>query len=154
MLPNVAGTVSLTPVLAGVLPALTVDVKLAAHAVAPELTVAYAPTGSGLLPEAGPMTAVATSTEKPSPAIVKEREVERSRLLVERMTTVKELERRPDSGAAPSMPLDALMAKLDELADRPVEVNLTVVSKLDGRTIAQAVYRDIRQQKVKNYETL
>ena len=30
------------------------------------------------------MTAVATSAEKPSPAIVKEREVERSRLLVER----------------------------------------------------------------------
>ena len=48
----------------------------------------------------------------------------------------------------------ALLTKLDELGDRPVEVNITVVSKLDGRAIAQAVYRNIRQEKVKNYETL
>ena len=47
-----------------------------------------------------------------------------------------------------------MLSKLDALGDRPIDLNVTVVSKLDGRTIAQAVYKDIRQQKVKNYETL
>lgn len=48
--------------------------------------------------------------------------------------------------------LEAILAKLDALSDRPIEVN--VITKLDGRQIARAVYKDMREQKVKNYETL
>ena len=103
---------------------------------------------------AGPMTTAAASVEKPLPTVVREREVEQRRILAERVTTVT-----PAPAGAPVMAgglpsLDALLAKLDELGDRPVDVNITVVSKLDGRAVAQAVYRNIRQEKVRNYETL
>ena len=48
--------------------------------------------------------------------------------------------------------LDALLGKLDALADRPIDVSVTTL--LDGRQVAQSVYRDIRERKIKNYETL
>jgi len=103
---------------------------------------------------AGPTTAVAASVAKPLPALVSEREVERTRLLGERVTIQAPAAGTPRTpGVAPASMAD-LLAKLDGLADRPLEVNITVVSKLDGRTVAQAVYRNIRQEKVKNYETL
>jgi hypothetical protein len=47
---------------------------------------------------------------------------------------------------------DSLLGKLDALADRPIEVSVTTL--LDGRQVAQSVYRDIRERKIKNYETL
>jgi len=48
--------------------------------------------------------------------------------------------------------LQTLLERLDALGNRPIEV--TVISKLDGREIARAVYRDLREQKIRNYETL
>ena len=48
--------------------------------------------------------------------------------------------------------LDALLGKLDALADRPIDVSVTTL--LDGRQVAQSVYHDIRERKIKNYETL
>lgn len=48
--------------------------------------------------------------------------------------------------------LEAILAKLDGLADRPIDVSVT--TKLDGRQIARAVYKDMREQKVKNYDTM
>jgi len=102
---------------------------------------------------AGPMASVAAAAEKPVPVIVREREVRQTRLLAERGTPAA-----PVAGAATvegqAFPLKTFLAKLDELADRPIDVNITVVSKLDGRAVAEAVYRNIRQEKVKNYETL
>jgi len=97
--------------------------------------------------------AVAAAGERPVPAVVREREVEQRRILAERVTTVAPA---PGGAAAErqALPLRGLLAKLDELADRPIDVNITVVSKLDGRAVAQAVYRSIRQEKVRNYETL
>jgi hypothetical protein len=103
---------------------------------------------------AGPTAALAASAEKPGPAVVREREVEQRRILAERVTTVAPAPAGAATLAGGFPSLDALLAKLDELGDRPVEVNITVVSKLDGRAVAQAVYRNIRQEKVKNYETL
>ena len=47
--------------------------------------------------------------------------------------------------------LEAILAKLDGLSERPIEVN--VVTKLDGRQIARSVYKDMREQKVRNYES-
>jgi len=48
--------------------------------------------------------------------------------------------------------LEALLSKLDSLADRPIDV--TVTTQLDGRRIAEAVYKDLREQRIRNYETL
>jgi len=47
---------------------------------------------------------------------------------------------------------ESLLGKLDALANRPIDVSITTL--LDGRQIAQSVYRDIRERKIKNYETL
>jgi hypothetical protein len=48
--------------------------------------------------------------------------------------------------------LDAILRKLDALADRPISLSIT--TKLDGREIARAVYQDLRERRVRNYETL
>ena len=45
-----------------------------------------------------------------------------------------------------------LIAKMDALADRPID--LSVTTTLDGRRIAEAVYKDLREQRIRNYETL
>ncbi len=47
--------------------------------------------------------------------------------------------------------LEAIIAKLDGIAQRPIEVSVTTT--LDGRKIAQAVYKDMRERKVRNYES-
>jgi len=47
--------------------------------------------------------------------------------------------------------LEAILAKLDSIADRPIDV--TVTTTLDGRKIAQAVYKDMRERRVRNYES-
>jgi hypothetical protein len=48
--------------------------------------------------------------------------------------------------------MESALAKLDALAERPIAVSLTTT--LDGRRIAQSVYKDLRERKVRNYETL
>jgi len=48
--------------------------------------------------------------------------------------------------------LESLLSRLDGLADRPVE--LTVTTNIDGRKVAEAVYKDLRERKIRNYETL
>jgi len=102
---------------------------------------------------AAPMTSVAAAAEKPVPIVVREREARQMEILAQHATPITSV-----TGAAPvegqTFPMKAFLARLDELADRPIDVNITVVSKLDGRAVAQAVYRNIRQEKVKNYETL
>ena len=75
-------------------------------------------------------------------------------MLAERVTTLTPAAPTHTGPSDAQSPLAALLVKLDALGDRPIDVNVTVVSKLDGRAIAQAVYKDIRRQKVKNYETL
>jgi len=47
--------------------------------------------------------------------------------------------------------LEAVLAKLDGIAERPIDVMVT--TNLDGRKIAQAVYKDMRERKVRNYES-
>jgi hypothetical protein len=48
--------------------------------------------------------------------------------------------------------LEALLNKLDALSERPVEVS--VATHIDGRQVAEAVYKDLRERKIRNYETL
>ena len=45
-----------------------------------------------------------------------------------------------------------LLAKLEQLGERPIEVSVTTL--LDRRQVARSVYRDLRERKIKNYETL
>ena len=46
--------------------------------------------------------------------------------------------------------LQAILSKLDDLAQRPIDVSVT--STLDGRQIAKSVYADMRLQQVRNYQ--
>jgi TP901 family phage tail tape measure protein len=48
--------------------------------------------------------------------------------------------------------LEAILSEVRSAGDRPI--NLTVTTKLDGREIAQAVYKDLRERKIRNYDTL
>ena len=65
----------------------------------------------------------------------------------------------PESGMPSAPPgdtlrpaLESLLSKLDQLGERPIEVSVTTM--LDGRQVARSVYRDLRERKIKNYETL
>lgn len=61
------------------------------------------------------------------------------------------VQRRGGLDSADSRPLlEAVLAKLDALGQRPIDV--TVTSKLDGREVARSVYRDVRETKTRNYE--
>jgi hypothetical protein len=48
--------------------------------------------------------------------------------------------------------MEALLNKLDTLSERPIEVS--VATNIDGRQVAEAVYKDLRERKIRNYETL
>jgi TP901 family phage tail tape measure protein len=48
--------------------------------------------------------------------------------------------------------LTAIIQRLDTLEKRPIDVQ--VKTNIDGRQIAEAVYKDIRERKIRNYETL
>lgn len=50
------------------------------------------------------------------------------------------------------MLLENVLAQLTAVAERPID--LTVTTQIDGRVVAEAVYKDMREQKVRNYETL
>lgn len=67
-------------------------------------------------------------------------------------TVTPESPRREGDSKNDSGLLGAILEKLDGLSERPISVQLT--TQLDGRQIAQSVYKDIREQKIKNYGTL
>jgi hypothetical protein len=48
--------------------------------------------------------------------------------------------------------LSAALSRIDALADRPIELKVTTT--IDGRKVAEAVYKDLREKKIRNYETL
>ena len=114
-------------------------------------TLALTPAVAGQVPQsAAPLlrtepTVVASSPAAPSEA---------SRLLAQTrgaLTPGARASTEPGGENLRSI-LEALLGKLDELADRPIDVSVTTL--LDGRQVAQSVYRDIRERKIKNYETL
>lgn len=115
----VAGTLALTPALAGPVPemggARVVAQRAAASAVpvSPERSQLLAATRGPLAPETAAGTGTGSENLRPL--------------------------------------LEAILAKLDGLTDRPIDVSVT--TNLDGRRIAQAVYKDMRERKVRNYES-
>ena len=114
-------------------------------------TLALTPVIAGQVPlPAGPPLRLGPTVSSPGPA----RSPEASRLLAETRGSLASA-----AGASSESPgesvrllLDALLGKLDALADRPIDVSVTTL--LDGREVAQSVYRDIRERKIRNYETL
>lgn len=80
------------------------------------------------------------------------RTIERSKLLaVTRGSVASEQSMSPGRNDDLRPILEAILAKLDGLNDQPIDVSVT--TKLDGRQIAKSVYKDMREQKVKKYET-
>jgi phage-related protein len=118
-----AGTLALTPVMAGEAPTLASSLESNGAEVPMERPAASLPTGQ-------------------------------ARLLGETKGSLG-----PESGM-PALPpgetlrpvLESLLAKLEQLGERPIEVSVTTM--LDGRQVARSVYRDLRERKIKNYETL
>ncbi|MCE5322377.1 phage tail tape measure protein [bacterium] len=104
-------------------------------------TLALTPVVAGAVPGIAPVEHVGQT-------------VERSRLLaVTRGTLASEQIAGVTARSEELRPLlEAILVKLDGLSDRPIEVDVT--TKLDGRQIARAVYKDMREQKIKNYETM
>ncbi len=112
-------------------------------------TLALTPSIAGALPEVTAPKATERRVTDVAP-----RSPERSRLLA---VTRGALTAEPQAGTSAVGPedvrplLEAIIAKLDGIAQRPIEVSVTTT--LDGRKIAQAVYKDMRERKVRNYES-
>ncbi|HUT54401.1 MAG TPA: phage tail tape measure protein [bacterium] len=115
-------------------------------------TLVLTPVLSGAIPEiGGPAPVIAGRREAIEPLRPTERQ---SQLLAETRGALTSGPREGASGAPPenlASILEAILAKLDAVSDRPIDLRVTTT--LDGRQIAQAVYKDLRERKVKNYET-
>ena len=113
-------------------------------------TLALTPAIAGAMPEPDtPMVAdqqmAASSTDS--------RQTEQSRLLSVTRGALGSSRGNDTSAQSQDLRpiLEAILAKLDGVAERPIDVKVT--TNLDGRKIAQAVYKDMRERKVRNYES-
>ncbi|MCL5103027.1 MAG: phage tail tape measure protein, partial [Armatimonadetes bacterium] len=115
----VAGTLALTPAIAGAIPEIA----------PPRIAVHKAPTGAEEV-----------------------RQADQTRLLAAARGSAVNGTTEAGAQSHDLRPiLEAILAKLDALNDRPIDVSVTTT--LDGRKIAQAVYKDMRERKVRNYES-
>jgi len=114
-------------------------------------TLALTPSIAGTLPE---ISAPAVVAQKAVDTMGTVRSSERSRLLAVTRGALGSEARTgaPALGSEDARPLlEAIIARLDGIAERPIEVSVTTT--LDGRKIAQAVYKEMRERKVRNYES-
>jgi hypothetical protein len=110
--------------------------------------------GSASLAPAGierPKTAAPTPIAKPLQSGLAET-VPSERLISPARTAPATPLRAEEAGPGVRELLESLLSRLDGLADRPVE--LSVTTNIDGRKVAEAVYKDLRERKIRNYETL
>jgi len=98
-----------------------------------------------------PKTAAPTPIAKPLQSGLTET-VPSERLITPARTAPATHLRGEDAGPGLRELLESLLSRLDGLADRPVE--LSVTTNIDGRKVAEAVYKDLRERKIRNYETL
>jgi phage-related protein len=125
--------------------------QIGRNAIAPAAlagTIALTPTLAGATPDIASTRVVAQRTAAvsttPAPS-------ERSDLLAStRGALAPDTTQRSGTSENLRPLLEAILAKLDGIADRPIDVSVTTT--LDGRRIAQAVYKDMRERKVRNYE--
>lgn len=73
-------------------------------------------------------------------------EVEKTRLLNKQSSYSEPREQRDQA-----FDVEAVLKAIESLANRPIQIRLK--NMLDGREIADAVYQDLQEQKIKNYET-
>jgi len=159
----VAGTLALTPAIAGSVPKVAPPVPPAVGPVvaggrlplAPPLALPSLPVPSVIPNVAGaPLPAVVGELPAPPPVALPLTPPAPSRLLAETRGSLAAS--TPDGsygspGSDVRELLEAILRKLDALAERPI--TLSVTTKLDGREIARAVYQDLRERRVQNYET-
>ena len=98
-----------------------------------------------------PKTAAPTPIAKPLQSGLAET-VPSERLIAPARTAPATPLRAEEAGPGLRELLESLLSRLDGLADRPVE--LSVTTNIDGRKVAEAVYKDLRERKIRNYETL
>ena len=98
-----------------------------------------------------PITAAPTPIAKPLQSGLAET-VPSERLIAPARTAPSTPQRGEEAGPGLRELLESLLSRLDGLADRPVE--LSVTTNIDGRKVAEAVYKDLRERKIRNYETL
>ncbi|MFH1922678.1 MAG: phage tail tape measure protein, partial [Planctomycetota bacterium] len=98
-----------------------------------------------------PKTAAPTPIAKPLQSGLTET-VPSERLIAPARTAPATPMRGEEAGPGVRELLDSLLSRLDGLADRPVE--LSVTTNIDGRKVAEAVSKDLRERKIRNYETL
>ncbi|MBM9612885.1 phage tail tape measure protein [Desulfobulbus rhabdoformis] len=110
--------------------------------------------GDACLAPAGierPKTTAPTPIAKPLQSGLTET-VPSERLIAPARTAPTTPMRGEEAGPGVRELLESLLSRLDGLADRPVE--LSVTTNIDGRKVAEAVYKDLRERKIRNYETL
>ena len=113
-------------------------------------TLALTPSIAGAVPKpVMPMVA----TQRAAVTATDSKQTEQSRLLSITRGALGSGQAREASAQSPDLRpiLEAVLAKLDGIAERPIDV--TVTTNLDGRKIAQAVYKDMRERKVRNYDS-
>ena len=148
--PTIAGRMELAPQIAGPVPRVTGGLPLTPH-IAPQMLPApdvYATI---------PATRTLVQETEPVPVVVRENELppERARLLGSTRGTSAGTSTAPQSEdgiQAIRYLMETAISRLDGLAERPIAVSVSTY--LDGRQVAQSVYKDLRERKVKNYETL
>jgi len=148
--PTIAGKMMLAPQVSGFEPRVTGALSLTPHVRSQPLAVPNVYTAmsstDALPPESEPVPVVSQHDGLPQ---------ERARLLgATRGVSVgtPQPSVSEDGIQAIRYLMETALAKLDALAERPIAVSVTTC--LDGRQIAQSVYKDLRERKVKNYETL
>jgi len=148
--PTIAGKMMVAPQVAGSVPRVTGALSLTPHMTPQPFAVPNVYTAMS-------STDALKSENEPEPVVSRENGLspERARLLgttrgVSAGTPQPSVSE--DGIQAIRYLMETALAKLDALAERPIAVSVTTC--LDGRQIAQSVYKDLRERKVKNYETL
>lgn len=113
-------------------------------------TLALTPAIAGAIPEVTPSS---VAIERAPVGEASGRQANRTRLLSITRGSLGSSQTTDTQAPSQDMRpiLEAILAKLDGVAERPIDV--TVTTNLDGRKIAQAVYKDMRERKVRNYES-
>ena len=148
--PTIAGKMMLAPQVAGSVPRVTGALSLTLHVTSQPFSVPNVYTAMS-------STDALPSEDEPVPVVSQQDGLspERARLLgATRGVSVgmPQPSVSEDGIQAIRYLMETALAKLDALAERPIAVSVTMC--LDGRQIAQSVYKDLRERKVKNYETL
>jgi len=148
--PTIAGKMMLAPQVAGSVPRVTGALSLTPHVTSQPFSVPNVYTAMS-------STDARPSENEPVPVVSQQDglSLERARLLgTTRGVSVgtPQPSVSEDGIQAIRYLMETALAKLDALAERPIAVSVTTC--LDGRQIAQSVYKDLRERKVKNYETL